>query len=300
MKQRLLLHIGLHKTATTYLQNKIWGTWTEVGYAGRPNPPGYRCSEDAVFDLKQPVLLLSNESAGGSLKQSYLPGKSWTVSLRAKLAELKTRYAGQYELGVVLGLRRHDKWVQSIYKHYLKYGGVESLDGFLGLEHGTPPTLAAQELFFMDKIRCIEEVLGVRPFCFFLEELRQQPEVLSAALAGYAGVATGPAFVSGAMLNEGVDAAEATLCRWVNRRLVNPGCLGVGRIRRNKTVGFALARRAKKLGLLKKEAGEVPYSVDAQEFVRNTFAADLSATIAFIEGQRGIDSGQLRALVGKL
>jgi hypothetical protein len=300
MKQRLLLHIGLHKTATTYLQNKVWGTWTEVGYAGRPNPPGYRSSEDAVFDLKNAVVLLSNESSGGSLKQSYLPGKSWIASLRAKLAELKTRYAGRYEIGVLLGLRRHDKWVLSIYKHYLKYGGVEGLDGFLGLEEGTPPTLPMEDLFFMDKIRCIEEVLGVRPFCFFLEELRQQPEVLSAALAAYAGVATGPEFVTGATLNEGVDAAEAALCLWVNRRLVNPGCRGSGRIRRNKTIGFDLARRAKSLGLLKKTAGEVACSAAAHEFVRKTFADDLSATIGRIEEQRGSGAGRLRTMVGEL
>lgn len=300
MKQRLLLHIGLHKTATTYLQNSIWPSWTAVNYAGRPNPPGYRSSEDAVFDLKGDVLLLSNESAGGSLKQSYLPGRSWSELSFKKLQELKERYASRYEIGVLLGLRRHDKWILSIYKHYLKYGGVEPLNAFLGLSDGIPPTLAATDLLLIEKIRRIETVLGVRPFCFFLEELKNQPEVLSASLANYAGVVSGPVFVAGAALNEGVDAAEAAFCRRVNRLLVNPGCLGKGYIRRNKTLAFAWARRAKKIGLLAKDAVELSYSVEAGEFVRTRFKADLDETLGEIERQRGKGAGNLRGIIGSL
>lgn len=299
MKQRLLLHIGLHKTATTYLQNAIWPSWSAVDYAGRPNPPGYKSSEDAVFDLKGDVLLLSNESAGGSLKQSYLPGRSWSELSLKKLHELKERYASRYEIGVLLGLRRHDKWILSIYKHYLKYGGVETLDGFLGLSAGVPPTLAVEDLLLMEKVRRIETVLGVRPFCFFLEELKNQPEVLSSALAAYAGVTEGPRFVKGAALNEGVDAAEAAFCRRVNR-LINPGCLGKGYIRRNKTVAFTWARKAKNLGLLSKHADELAYSSEAGEFVRTHFAADLDETLGEIERQRGRGAGTLRSFIGSL
>jgi hypothetical protein len=67
MPQRLLLHIGLHKTATTYLQKHVWPEWQDIAYAGRPNPPGFASSEKAVFSIDAPVILMSNESSGGSL-----------------------------------------------------------------------------------------------------------------------------------------------------------------------------------------------------------------------------------------
>lgn len=295
MPQRLILHIGLHKTGTTYLQKSIWPSWDAVGYAGRPTPKGHASSEDAVFSFKDPVILMSNESSGGSLKQSYLPGRSWADLQLKKLAELKKRYAGKYDLGVLIGLRRPDAWALSIYKHYLKYGGVETLDGFLGLEAGTPATLPAEDYQFMPKIRRIEEVLGVSPFCFFLEELKLQPGALSQALATYAGVASGPRFVPGSPLNEGVNEAEAAVCLKLNRNLINRGCLGKGRIGRNKTLGFNLAKKCGAWGFLSQNRQPLAMSPQARAYIGDHTTDDLKAVLAYISAGRGAPVDDLSA-----
>ncbi len=298
MPQRLILHIGLHKTGTTYLQESVWQLWEDVGYAGRPTPKGFRTSEEAVFSLTQPVLLMSNESSGGSLKQSYLPGKTWSGLQLAKLQELRELYAGKYELGVFIGLRKPAAWALSIYKHYLKYGGVETFEGFLGLVPGTPATLEPEDFQFMPKIRRIEEVLGVAPFCFFLEEMRSQPEVLSQAMAAYAGVAHGPQFVAGEALNEGVNEAEAEICRKLNRAWINRGCLGKGWIRRNKTTAFALARKSKDLGLLRGSTEPLGIPPQAREFLAQNSAGDMASMLEFMTTQRGIAAGSLAGALG--
>lgn len=287
MRNRLLLHLGLHKTATTFLQNSVWPHWDAVGYAGRPTPKGFASSEKAVFAMDQPVLLLSNESSGGSLKSSYLKGMMWEGLREKKLTEMKEIYSGKYDVSVIIGLRKPEPWILSLYKHYLKYGGVETLDGFLGLEPETPPTLPHSDLLNMPKIRQIEEILGVRPFCFFMEEMKAHPDELSDAMAAFAGVSDGPRFTKDSRFNEGVDETEARICLSINRNLVNRGCLGKGYLRRNKTLAFDLARKIR--SMRSREQPPVPLSVPepTAEAIADLTAQDLKDTMHYIADMRG-------------
>lgn len=298
MPQRLILHIGLHKTATTYLQRHVWPMWKSVGYAGRPNPPGYTSSEEAVFSLTDRVILMSNESAGGSLKQSYLNGRTWGEFQLEKLADLKLLYGDKYDLAVIIGLRHPQSWALSIYKHYLKYGGVETFDSFLGLEAGTPATFPTDELCIMPKIRRIEEVLGVKAFCFFVEEIRNSPQALSLAMAEFAGVDEGPSFASGSTPNEGVNEAEAAICLKLNRALMNRSCLGKGWIRRNKTLAFAIAKKWDSLGIADRDAGPLRASDMAKNYLEASLSDDLSAVLEFVASRREIQTADLRLALG--
>lgn len=286
MRNRLLLHLGLHKTATTFLQKSVWPNWDGVGYAGRPNPKGFESSEQAVFSIDKPVILLSNESSGGSLKRSYLRDVSWATLREEKLLELKRLYSDKYELGVVIGLRKPEPWILSLYKHYLKYGGVETLEGFLGLNRETPPTLAHNDLLNMPKIRQIEETLGIRPFCFFSEEMKSHPADLSDAIAAFAGVPEGPSFTSSSRFNEGVDEKEARMCISINRRIVNRGCLGKGHLRRNKTLAFDLATRFGSIRSGKKPAAQLSVSEPTSAAIKELTEGDLGETISYIANLR--------------
>jgi len=290
MRQRLLLHIGLHKTGTTYLQRHVWPGWEGVGYAGRPNPKGFKSSEEAVLSKTEPVILVSNESSGGSLKQAYLENQSWGGFQRKKLEELKQRFAGNYDLGVIIGLHHPGPWVLSIYKHYLKYGGVESFAGFIGIEDDTPSTLSMEDLSIMPKIQRIEEILGVTPFCFYLEEIRYQPAILSKSLADYAQVEAGPTFNSSATANEGVNDAEAVVCRKINRLFSNRGCLGKGWLKRNKTLGFSFAKKASALGWLDQHSSPLAVSEAEAEYLNARLKSDFEQVSEIVASQRGMPS----------
>jgi hypothetical protein len=218
--------------------------------------------------------------------------------LRRKLGELNDLYQGKFDLGVIIGLRHPQAWVLSIYKHYLKYGGVETFDGFLGLVDGTKATMSAEDLRIMPKIRLIEKTLGVTPFCFFMEEIRMRPDTLSKALAKYAGVDRGPSFISSDTPNEGVNQNEARICRKLNRNLVNRGCLGNGWIKRNKTHAFRIARSWAALGTGPDDSSALEASDQAKAHLHASLDEDLDSTLAFIASQREIATGEMRSLFG--
>lgn len=286
MKRRLLLHLGLHKTATTFLQRRIWPNWDSVGYAGRPNPKGFETSEKAVFSIDRPVILMSNESSGGSLKRSYLKGLSWQELRKGKLEEMQRLYAADFDIGVIIGMRKPLPWILSIYKHYLKYGGVESLDGFLGLEPHSPPAFPKSDFLTMPIIRQVESILGVSPFCFYSEEMKSHPDELSAALADFAGVKSGPDFSGDSKLNEGVNEAEAKACRFINRTIINRGCLGKGFLRRNKTVGFDLAKFCGRFSPTFRDSPPLGGCKATADQIRSITSGDLEQTLRYISQMR--------------
>lgn len=295
MRQRLIIHIGLHKTGTTFYQRSVWPRWNAVAYAGKPRPKGASSLEAVIRGMDAPVILLSDETLGGSLKRSYLEAHTWPALLLGELEQLRQRYADDYDLRVMISLRRHDAWILSIYKHYLKYGGVESLEAFLGLD-ATPATLPLADMSFMDRIRRVQDVLGTAPFCFFLEEARRQPLRLSAHLAGFAGVDSGPEFTQDRLYNQGVNQREASLCRRLNRMLANPGRRGKGSLKRNATRGFTTARMLRELHLLG-AAEALSLTVAARVEIRSECEIDLAASVDYLCEQRELDpatySGEL-------
>jgi len=293
MRQRLVIHIGLHKTGTTYYQRSVWPGWSGVDYAGKPRPKGAVSLEAVVRDMTGPVILLSDETLGGSLKRSYLDGTRWPELQHSELGALKDRYAEDYDIAVLVSLRRHDAWILSIYKHYLKYGGVETLEDFLGLET-TPATIPATDMAFMGKVARVEEILGVRPFCFFLEETRLQPQRLSEQLAQFLGVTSGPDFTRQSLFNEGVNSREASLCRWFNRLSVNPGRRGSAALSRNHTRGFTVARKLRDLGLLGGDGAGLEATNTVAEYVKHQFEPDLNASIDYLCQGRGLEPSAFR------
>jgi hypothetical protein len=293
MRQRLLIHIGLHKTGTTFYQRSVWPNWKGVAYAGKPRPRGATSLQAVIAGMSDPLILLSDETLSGSLKRAYLQGRTWPELQSAALEQVRDRYARHYELSVLVSLRRHDRWILSIYKHYLKYGGVETLEDFLGLgAHAA--TLPPEHLSYRDRITRVEETLGTRPFCFFLEETRHHPELLSKQLAAFAGVEEGPDFSGGERYNEGVNRREAALCRTVNRVLLNPFRVGKASLRRNGTSGHAIARLIGERGLLGRNSQGLELPPRAAEFLRKRFEDDLAGSVAYLCHGRGLQPDNFR------
>lgn len=277
---RLILHLGFHKTGTSYLQQQAWGNWPGIDYVGRPNPKGFQSSEIAALRSKAPIVMVSNESAGGSLKDSYLQNGNWAVIQERKLAFTKAFFAPFGDVRIIVSLRRSEQWVVSVYKHYLKFGGVESLGNFLGLGGGVPATFSGEDLLFIPKIDAIRRIFGTEPFCFFIEETRESPDTLSAELAAFAGTPEGPSFASKTSVNEGCNAREAAISLFLNRHLLNRDCVGKGYIRRTKTTGFKTARRL--CGLLGGSQEKLAVPEEASRFISQATRNDEAALVRLI------------------
>ena len=245
----IYLHVGLHKTATTYFQEAVWPRWSAVHYAGKKKNTPKESLDQIIYRSKEKCVIRSSESMTGSLKRSYLKGGDWLGESFLSLDKLRSSFPAGSVKGVIVSLRRHDHWALSIYKHYLKYGGVDKPEEFFGIGGCSDATMPLKHLLVMPRLKKIEEALGVRPFCFFIEEVVSRPDKLSKEIASYLGTDVRPVFPD-ERYNEGMNSLQASVCRVVNKLFLNSGCKGRGYIDNNGYTGYLFAQRLKRVGLL--------------------------------------------------
>ena len=255
-KKKLILHLGLHKTGTTYLQRAVWPQWPGVTYVGKPAPRPFANPWDALDQLPGDTFLLSSEGLTGSLTRSYLQDQSWLELCQQHLEMLAERVLERFDVRPILSLRHPEAWALSIYKHYLKYGGVDDIEEFFGVVEGRPATLPLEELRLEPRLDVIERCLGRQPFTFHVEDIRQRPRELARDLAAYCGVSTEPAFPDRSY-NEGVGQRGKAFCLAYNRWISNRDQRGAGCLARTSSGTAKWLRLCRSLGLLRGEAALV-------------------------------------------
>lgn len=290
------LHIGLHKTGSTYFQRVVWPNWKGVYYTGRKSQNGKNLLQ-ALARAKDQALIHSSESMSGSLKGSYLVEKQWLEESLLKLERVASSVPSEYSVKIIVSLRRHDSWALSIYKHYLKYGGVEDLESFFGLKDGCPATMQLDDLRVMPRLRKIEEVFGVKPFCFFLEEVVGRPRELAEELATFVDKSNPPHFQN-VKFNQGMNFSQARVCQLFNRLVFNRGCYGKGFLFRNHYGGYLVARNLARFGLLPRSR-EIQLSTQLLHAICNELNEDLSECLKYVSAFRSAEFS-LSKFIGKI
>ena len=251
--KKLILHLGLHKTGTTYLQRAVWPRWPGVEYIGKPTPRPFATPWDALAQLPGDTFLLSSEGFTGSLVRSYHRHQSWLELCRRNLEALADRVSGHYDLRLILTLRPREEWALSIYKHYLKYGGVDEMADFFGANPAAEPTCPVDELSIDARLHLIEYTFGLPAFRFCSHEMRTSPETLSQRLAAHCGLPEGPSFPSEER-NRGVGETGKALCLRYNRMISNRDHRLRGYLSRTQSSGFSMVRKLSSAGLLPSDA----------------------------------------------
>ena len=281
----IFLHVGLHKTATTYFQEAVWPRWSAVHYAGNKKNTPKESLDSIISRSKEKCVIRSSESMSGSLKRSYLKGGDWLGESFLSLDKLRSSFPAGSVSGVIVSLRRHDHWALSIYKHYLKYGGVDKPEEFFGIGGCSDATMPLKHLLVMPRLKKIEEALGVRPFCFFIEEVVSRPDKLSKEIASYLDTDVPPVFPD-EFYNEGMNNLQASVCRVVNRLFLNKGCEGNGHIENNGYTGYLFAQRLKRIGSLGINA-PLRLSDTVLGEINNECRKDLKMILEYISVTRG-------------
>jgi hypothetical protein len=285
--RRIILHIGLHKTATTWLQREVWPRWPGIRYLGKPFREPFASYAEAIEKLPDPAFLVSSESMSGSLRRVYLGDARWRVGFLEELERIATAYAADHEIGIILGLRRHESWLLSIYKHYLKHGGVAPLREFLALDEPAQGLFDPEDFLLAPRVAAVRERLGIEPFVFFLEELREAPERLAEDLGRYIG--SGPlsdGWPRGWRYNEGVGCTEAILTRRLNARFVNRGLAPRnGPLRALSMRPFKYVRRLSRMHLLPRGQA-LALEPDLRRAIAERYREDLRETLRAIEQGR--------------
>jgi hypothetical protein len=117
MEKKLFIHVGLHKTGTTFLQKQIFPNIPNVNYYG-PYMNGILIP-NFVLNVKVPenkTTIISCEGLSGH------PGFSFNECSREEIADrLHSLYPHSK---IIIVTRKKERWVDSLYKQYIKMGGT--------------------------------------------------------------------------------------------------------------------------------------------------------------------------------
>lgn len=147
---RYLVHIGLHKTASTYLQQsylKNIENATVFSYHLRYELLGRMEVMDNV--------IISNEGLSGSpWNMSWIRGVSnnhdWMLSFKTSVLNIKKLYP---EGEILIVLRKHGDFLISLYKQYLHEGGVLKFKDFFSSEGVIKP----EHLIYEKRLQFLSE-----------------------------------------------------------------------------------------------------------------------------------------------
>ncbi|GAA0614076.1 hypothetical protein GCM10009001_34180 [Virgibacillus siamensis] len=141
--QKIFLHLGYHKTATTFLQQYIYPGMQQVNYVKQKDiKPDLRMirlrrkiSDEQINKIRQHFLRFDN---GQPLLISYegLSGSPFAVKKTKKqrgiLRDLRRIFPPEeFDVRVIIGIREQAELFRSLYIQYIHQGGVLTAENYL-------------------------------------------------------------------------------------------------------------------------------------------------------------------------
>ncbi|WP_067560806.1 hypothetical protein [Halofilum ochraceum] len=218
---RIVIHIGLHKTATRFLQRAVFRQLDDEQFLVNPEPlfhdlrqavrhprdPDWaaaakRAAEKVRQEAGGRTLVLSDPSISGDMYSSH-------VDYQANLDLVSHLFP---DARILYFVRRQSDWLQSAYRQSLVKGKGIPIERFLNFYDGDfrarvgrrvygARTIEAMTLRFLEIYRAYAECFGAESvYLFRQEDLRRSPDAVYARLAEALGIDVlppAPARVSG-------------------------------------------------------------------------------------------------------
>lgn len=150
----IYFHLGLGKTGTTFLQYRAFPYFQGLDYIQRTK---YHRAKDIIKRSSSDRYFLSFECD----QQLEEVVKDWAADFP------KTR--------PIICFRRHDSWIASQYRRFVKNGHVRSFQDMLDLEHDTG-RFKQKDLYFRPMLDLLEQHFEYRPIVLFHDDLKADPK----------------------------------------------------------------------------------------------------------------------------
>lgn len=198
----LFLHVGLHKTGTTFLQQAVFPKWQGINY---------------IPEDKLEFLVRMDESQDYLLSREGLSGKNWAHA--EERAKNISALAGLYpQAKVLLSFRKHSSYIVSSYKQYLQQGGYLPFNEYFDL-----PTdqgfMKREDFLFRPKIELVDERFEYSPFAMLYEDITTNLAEVLRSLQNYmGGHAPSMGNIKLSRRNKSVGYYPAKLLRYLNEK----------------------------------------------------------------------------------
>jgi hypothetical protein len=196
----LYLHIGLHKTGTSFLQREVFPKFQGIKFVHGTNIERYLCLKEGED------YFASYEGLSGPLGSSHTERDVCIKRLSEFFPNAK----------ILISFRRHDDFIVSHFKQHLHKGGTLLFEEFFDIESDSG-RYKREDFLFHNKIESVIRHFGSMPFVFLYEEINRDLEGLLRDIGDFIG-ATPPKReeIRFKYYNEGVNYYQANLLRRLN------------------------------------------------------------------------------------
>jgi len=153
-RPEVYFHVGLPKTASTYLQVLIF-----------PRLKGINFYRKRKFDLHRDVDKLQ-------AVEKYLFSSETDRGLDVKLEQYAKTHP---DAKIIIVFRRQEQWILSKYKYYMRKHGHLPFHKFFSLENEST-FIKKEELLYRDKIKLAEKFFHGKPLVLIFDNLKKNPE----------------------------------------------------------------------------------------------------------------------------
>ncbi|WMN05950.1 hypothetical protein QYS48_31090 [Marivirga arenosa] len=159
----LYFHVGLGKTASTFLQDRFFPKLKGIHYT----PSNiYRFFPKIIKKGSYDRYLFSREFD----RQFY--------DETQKIVDISP------DTNIIIILRKHDSWIASQYRRYVKNGGKQDFEQFIDLEKDQG-AWKQKDLYFYPMLEFIKEKFTKQPLVLFHEDLKKDQKSFLDRIANY-------------------------------------------------------------------------------------------------------------------
>jgi hypothetical protein len=198
--RQIYFHVGLAKTASTWLQKKVFPKFHGIYYVKNTRYHRYAS--------------IINESH----YPKYLVSREFDRQLDREVSRFAKIYPDAYPIIV---LRRHDSWIASQYRRRLKNGFGLPFDAFFDLAQDEG-YWKQSDLYFLPKLQILEKHFRHKALVLFYEDLQTDPIAFVGKIARYCGAQYDRNSLSLSPIHPSHVDKQLKVLRWVSHHFLSP------------------------------------------------------------------------------
>lgn len=151
--KEIYFHVGLGKVASTYLQYRLF-----------PHLEGVHYIQRTKYKRAKQIIASSNDT-------NFFISREFDNQLEKEVKDFSITYPNTRP---IILLRRHDSWIASQYRRYIKNGRPHSFQEFFDIENDEGEWKQSA-LYFYPKLEILEKYFTKKPYVLFYDDLRRDP-----------------------------------------------------------------------------------------------------------------------------
>ncbi len=196
-KTEIFFHLGLERTATTFLQKRIFPYLPDIYHIKRREYDNY---EKIISETDKNKYLISNEISNNKLE--------------AEIKNISKRFP---DAKVILVLRRQDKWIASQYKRAVKKGYQHGINNFLDVDNDKGEW-KTKHLLLYPFIQTIENNFHNSPLILFHHQLEYDAGEFVSSLLDFLGTEVSVKDLTLKPTHVSYSTKQLIIRRWISSR----------------------------------------------------------------------------------